>query len=375
MAAQASPIFERRKLTEAEKLYVASHWQLMWRKLRRHKLAIIGATVLIIGYLAAMFAPFISPYPITHRSDYLFLEPQKVHFVHDGKLHRPFVYGIQQETDPDTWKRVYTEDKGIIYPINLFVEGFEYKLLGLIPAKVHLFGVPGEGVLFLMGTEDLGRDVFSRNLHAASISMSIGLMGVTFSFILGCILGGISGFYGGTVDVVIQRVIEFLTSIPTIPLWMALSAAVPAHWDPVKVYFGITLILSLRGWCGLARVVRGKLLELREEDYVIAAQVAGTSDWRIITTHLLPAFMSYLIVDVTLGIPGMILGETALSFLGLGLRPPTVSWGVLLQKAQNVRTVSLYPWLLSPAFMVIAVVLAFNFLGDGLRDAADPYAT
>jgi peptide/nickel transport system permease protein len=375
MAAQASPIFERRKLTEAEKLYVASHWQLMWRKLRRHKLAIIGATVLIIGYLAAMFAPFISPYPITHRSDYLFLEPQKVHFVHDGKLHRPFVYGIQQETDPDTWKRVYTEDKGIIYPINFFVEGFEYKLLGLIPAKVHLFGVPGEGVLFLMGTEDLGRDVFSRNLHAASISMSIGLMGVAFSFILGCILGGISGFYGGTVDVVIQRVIEFLTSIPTIPLWMALSAAVPAHWDPVKVYFGITLILSLRGWCGLARVVRGKLLELREEDYVIAAQVAGTSDWRIITTHLLPAFMSYLIVDVTLGIPGMILGETALSFLGLGLRPPTVSWGVLLQKAQNVRTVSLYPWLLSPAFMVIAVVLAFNFLGDGLRDAADPYAT
>jgi peptide/nickel transport system permease protein len=375
MAAQASPIFERRKLTEAEKLYVASHWQLMWRKLRRHKLAIIGGTVLIIGYLAAIFAPFISPYPITHRSDYLFLEPQKVHFVHDGKLHRPFVYGIQQETDPDTWKRVYTEDKGIIYPINLFVEGFEYKLLGLIPANVHLFGVPGEGVLFLMGTEDLGRDVFSRNLHAASISMSIGLMGVTFSFILGCILGGISGFYGGTVDVVIQRVIEFLTSIPTIPLWMALSAAVPAHWDPVKVYFGITLILSLRGWCGLARVVRGKLLELREEDYVIAAQVAGTSDWRIITTHLLPAFMSYLIVDVTLGIPGMILGETALSFLGLGLRPPTVSWGVLLQKAQNVRTVSLYPWLLSPAFMVIAVVLAFNFLGDGLRDAADPYAT
>lgn len=375
MAAQARPIFERRKLTEAEKLYAASQWQLMWRKLRRHKLAIIGATVLVIGYLAALLAPFISPYPITHRSDYLFLEPQKVRFVHDGKLHRPFVYGIQQETDPDTWKRVYTEDKGIIYPINFFVEGFEYKLLGLFPAKVHLFGVPGEGVLFLMGTEDLGRDVFSRNLHAASISMSIGLMGVAFSFILGCILGGISGFYGGTVDVVIQRVIEFLTSIPTIPLWMALSAAVPAHWDPVKVYFGITLILSLRGWCGLARVVRGKLLELREEDYVIAAQVAGTNDWKIITTHLLPAFMSYLIVDVTLGIPGMILGETALSFLGLGLRPPTVSWGVLLQKAQNVRTVSLYPWLLSPAFMVIAVVLAFNFLGDGLRDAADPYAT
>jgi peptide/nickel transport system permease protein len=374
MTAEAKSIFDRKKLTEAEKLYAASQWQLMWRKLRRHTLAIIGATVLTIGYLVAFLAPFISPYPVTQRSEYLYLSPQKVHIFHDGKLRRPFVYGIKKETDPETWKWVYTEDKSIIYPINFFVPGYEYKLLGVIPAKRHLFGAAGDGVIFLLGTEDLGRDVLSRNLAAASISMSIGLMGVAFSFILGCILGGVSGFYGGMVDVIIQRVIEFLTSIPTIPLWMALSAAVPPHWDPIKVYFGITLILSLRGWCGLARVVRGKLLELREEDYVIAAQVAGTSDWKIITTHLLPAFMSYLIVDITLGIPGMILGETALSFLGLGLRPPTVSWGVLLQQAQNVRTVSLYPWLLSPAFMVIVVVLAFNFLGDGLRDAADPYA-
>jgi len=364
----------RRKLTEAEKLYVASQWQLMWRRLRRHTLAIIGATVLAIGYLVALLAPFLSPYPINQRSDYLYMGPQKVRILHDGKLHRPFVYGLKQDVDPDTWRRVYTEDKSILYPINLFVRGFEYRLLGLIPGNIHLFGVPEGGVIFVLGTEDLGRDAFSRNLHAASISMSIGLAGVAFSFVLGCILGGLSGFYGGLVDVVVQRVIEFLTSIPTIPLWMALSAAVPPHWDPVKVYFGITLILSLQGWCGLARVVRGKLLELREEDFVVAAQVAGTSDWNIITTHLLPAFMSYLIVNVTLGIPGMILGETALSFLGLGIRPPTVSWGVLLQQAQNVRTVSLYPWLLAPAFMVIVVVLAFNFLGDGLRDAADPYA-
>jgi peptide/nickel transport system permease protein len=365
---------DRRKLTEAEKLYVASQWQLMWRKLRRHTLAIIGASVLAVGYLVAIFSPFISPYSTSDRTDYLFMGPQKVRLFHEGKLHRPFVYGVGTELDPETWKYVFTDDKARIYPVNFFVQGSEYKLLGLIPSSIHLFGVPGDGVIFLLGTEELGRDVFSRDIQAASISMSIGLAGVAFSFILGCIFGGLSGFYGGLVDIVVQRVIEFLTSIPSVPLWMALSAAVPPHWDSVKVYFGITLILSLQGWCGLARVVRGKLLELREEDFVVAAQVAGTSDGNIIAKHLLPAFMSYLIVNVTLGIPGMILGETALSFLGLGLRPPIVSWGVLLQQAQNVRTVSLYPWLLSPAFMVIAVVLAFNFLGDGLRDAADPYA-
>jgi len=228
--------------------------------------------------------------------------------------------------------------------------------------------------VFLLGTDDLGRDVFSRILQAASISMSIGLVGVFLSFVLGTLLGGISGYYGGKTDVIIQRVIEFLTSIPTIPLWMALSAAVPAHWDPIKVYFAITLILSLQGWCGLARVVRGKLLELREADYVIAARIAGTNDFAIITRHLLPGFTSYLIVNITLAIPGMILGETSLSFLGLGLRPPIVSWGVLLYQAQNVRTVALHPWLMVPALAVILTVLAFNFVGDGLRDAADPYA-
>jgi peptide/nickel transport system permease protein len=232
----------------------------------------------------------------------------------------------------------------------------------------------GEGHIFLMGTDLMGRDLFSRVIWAFQISLSIGLVGVFVSFILGCILGGLSGFYGGVIDMVTQRMIEFINSIPTIPLWMALSAAVPPTWDQIQVYMGITIILSLRGWCGLARQVRSKLLQMREEDFVIAAKVAGTSDWGIITRHLLPGFMSILIVDLTLSIPGMIMGETALSFLMLGLRPPTVSWGTLMQNAQNVSTLVAHPWELYPALFVIIAVLAFNFLGDGLRDAADPYS-
>ena len=228
-------------------------------------------------------------------------------------------------------------------------------------------------MIYLFGTDDLGRDMFARVLHAGRISLSIGLLGVAFSFVLGLLFGGLSGFYGGAVDLVIQRVVEFLISIPQIPLWMALSAALPANWPPLRVYFGITIILSIVGWTGLARVVRGKLLELRESDFVMAAKVAGSLDGAIIRKHLLPSFMSYLIVSLTLAVPGMILGETSLSFLGLGLRPPVVSWGVLLQKGQNLRTVALHPWLLIPAGFVVVTVLAFNFLGDGLRDAADPY--
>ncbi|MBA7549744.1 Dipeptide transport system permease protein DppC [subsurface metagenome] len=227
--------------------------------------------------------------------------------------------------------------------------------------------------MFLFGTDKLGRDLFSRNIYAARISLSIGLVGVVFSFVLGCILGGISGYYGGAADMIIQRIIEFLLCIPTIPLWMGLSAALPPEWSPIKVYFGITIILAIRGWCGLARVVRGKLLELREEDFAMAAKIAGATDGRVITRHLLPSFLSYLIVNLTLAIPWMILGETSLSFLGLGLRPPVVSWGVLLKQAQNFRTVALHPWLLIPGLFVIITVLTFNFLGDGLRDAADPY--
>ena len=253
------------------------------------------------------------------------------------------------------------------------MRGERYRLWGLIETDRHLFGVAAPGVIYLLGTDDLGRDMLARVLHAGRISLSIGLLGVAFSFVLGLLFGGLSGYYGGAVDLVIQRVVEFLISIPQIPLWMALSAALPANWPPLRVYFGITLILSIVGWTGLARVVRGKLLELRESDFVMAARVAGALDGAIIRRHLLPSFMSYLIVSLTLAVPGMILGETALSFLGLGLRPPVVSWGVLLQKAQNLRTVALHPWLLIPAGFVVVTVLAFNFLGDGLRDAADPY--
>ncbi|NLT73668.1 MAG: ABC transporter permease [Chloroflexi bacterium] len=360
---------------EDERVYYATQTQLVLRRFKRHKLAVLGLAMLLVGYTLAAFSPFWSPYDKIERAGNIYVPPQRIHFRDENGWTAPYVYGLRQTTDPETWEQVTEPDTDARYRVKFFVKGSEYKLLGLFKSNIHLFGSEdGQMRVFLLGTDDLGRDVFSRILQAASISMSIGLVGVFLSFVLGTLLGGISGYYGGKTDVIIQRVIEFLTSIPTIPLWMALSAAVPAHWDPIKVYFAITLILSLQGWCGLARVVRGKLLELREADYVIAARIAGTNDFAIITRHLLPGFTSYLIVNITLAIPGMILGETSLSFLGLGLRPPIVSWGVLLYQAQNVRTVALHPWLMVPALAVILTVLAFNFVGDGLRDAADPYA-
>ena len=364
------------EISAEEKYYIASQWQLMWRKFRKHKLAIVGGGILTIFYILAIFCEFFSPYDIYKRyPDYIYMPPQRIHlFDEKGVFHlRPFVYGIKQETDPITWETKFTEDKTNKYPIYFFVHGDEYKLWNLFPADIRFFGVEKPGTIFLFGTEDMGRDLFSRNLYAARISLSVGLVGVALIFIIGIILGGISGYYGGVSDMIIQRAIEFLISIPTIPLWMALAAALPKDWPMIKVYFGITVILSLVGWGGLARVVRGKLLELREEDFAMAAKIAGAKEGRVIIRHLLPSFSSYLIVSLTLSIPGMILGETALSFLGLGLRPPAVSWGVLLHKAQNIRTVALYPWLFIPALFVITTVLAFNFLGDGLRDAADPY--
>jgi len=362
------------KTSMEERYYVASQWQLMWRKFTKHKLAVSGATVLAILYFVAIFCEFFSPYDIYKRNNkYLYSPPQRIHFFdEEGFSFRPFVYGLKRTINPETLRKIYAEDRTKRYPIYFFVHGDEYKLWNLFPANIHLFGVK-EGAVFLFGTSRLGRDLFSRNLYAARISLSIGLVGIFLSFILGCTLGGISGYYGGAADTVIQRVIEFLISIPTIPLWMALAAALPPHWSAIKTYFGIVIILSIVGWCGLARVVRGKFLELREEDFTMAAKIAGATDGRIITRHLLPSFSSYLIVSLTLSIPGMILGETSLSFLGLGLRPPVVSWGVLLREAQNVRTIALYPWLLIPGLFVIITVLVFNFLGDGLRDAADPY--
>lgn len=364
----------KEKISTEEKLYVASQWQLMWRKLIKHRLAIFGGAILIIFYIIAVFCEFFSSYaPYQRHSGYIYCPPQRIHFFDEQGFHlRPFVYGFERTRDSETFRRIYKKDKTIRYPIVFLVHGDEYKLWNLFPMDIHFFGVKKEEI-FLFGTDNLGRDLFSRNIYAARISLSIGLVGVALSFVLGCILGGLSGYYGGTTDMIVQRGVEFLISIPTIPLWMGLSAALPAQWSPIKVYFGITIILSIVGWCGLARVVRGKLLELREEDFVMAAKIAGTSDRGIIVRHLLPSFLSYLIVSMTLAIPHMILGETALSFLGLGLRPPVVSWGVLLKNAQNFRTVALHPWLLIPGLFVIIVVLSFNFLGDGLRDAADPY--
>ena len=358
-----------------EEYFLASQWQLMWRKLRRHRLALAGATVLALLYVVAIFAEFFAPHDQFQRhNDFINAPPVLVRVFDDGRVRRPFVYPLVQTRNEVTLRREYAPDTTRRLPLVLFVRGDRYKLWGIFRTNVHFFGTRG-GEAFLLGTDRLGRDMLSRVIHGARISLSIGLVGVFISFVLGCILGGISGYYGGTPDLIVQRAIEFIISIPTIPLWMALSAALPANWPALRVYFAITVILALQGWAGLARVVRGKLLELREEDFVMAARIAGQGAGDIIRRHLLPSFMSYLIVNITLAIPGMILGETALSFLGLGLRPPVVSWGVLLKDAQNFRTVAIHPWLLIPGIFVVVTVLMFNFLGDGLRDAADPYTS
>ena len=369
-------LLSSKKPSEDERYFQASQWQLTWWKFQKHKMAMIGGVVIIFLYIFVIFCEFISPYtPTTRFRKYLYVNPQKMHFVHPetGFRLRPFLYATSRETDPDTFRRYFVEDQSKTFDIRFLVHGEPYKFWGIWEADIHLFGVDDNGPLFLMGTDRLGRDLFTRVIYGARISLSIGLVGIAITFALGLFLGGLSGYLGGIVDTMIQRAIDLLISIPHLPLWMALAAALPRDWPPLRIYFGIVILLSIIGWTGLARVVRGKLLSLREEDFVIAARLAGSNDLRIIIRHLLPSFFSYIIVSLTMSVPGMILGETSLSFLGLGLQPPIVSWGVLLQDAQNVASVAHYSWLLLPCFFVIATVLAFNFLGDGLRDAADPY--
>ena len=357
-----------------ERYYMASQWTLMWRKFIRHRLAIVSTVLLGLMCFFAITYEFWTPYEKSFQhKNFLNAPPTRIHiFDSDGRFRGPFVYGLKGEIDFETFRRVYTEDTSKIFPIRFLYRGNPYWFWGMFPADIHLFGAD-EGVIFLFGTDKLGRDMFSRTLAASRVSLFVGLVGVFISFIIGSILGGISGYFGGTTDVVIQRAIEILISVPTIPFWMALSAAVPLRWSTIKVYFAITIILSILNWGGLARVVRGKLLELREHDFVVAAKLAGAKEMVIIFDHLLPGFMSYLIVYLTLAVPSVILGETALSFLGLGIRPPAVSWGSLMQGAQNIVSITVHPWMLIPGLFVIFVVLLFNFIGDGLRDAADPY--
>lgn len=358
-----------------ERYYLATQWQLMIRKFKRHKLAIVGMIALTLLYLVAVFCEFFAVYDVSERNTkYIHVPPQRLRFVsEEGFSIRPFVYALKMEEDPVTWRKNYVEDTSQKHYIRFFIQGAPYRMWGIFPGELRLFGVEEGGTLFLFGTDQSGRDLYSRIIYGLRVSLFVGLVGVAFTFVLGCVLGGISGYYGGKLDIFIQRLIEFLMSIPSIPLWMSLAAAMPQDWPVVRMYFAITIILSLVGWCGLARVVRGKFLQLREADFVMAAKLFGASDSYIIRKHLLPGFLSYLIVSLTLAIPAMILGETSLSFLGIGLRPPAISLGVLLRDAQNLKAIALHPWLMIPGIFIIVIVLAFNFMGDGMRDAADPY--
>ncbi len=368
------PYSVERMSAEQERYYMASQWRMMWWKFLRHRVAVISGVILLVMYASIFIVEWLSPYNLHSRDvDHIYAPPQAVHLFHEGEFIGPFVYGYTYRLNMDNLKREYTPDPNDIQPIRFFCHGDPYKFWSLWEGDFHLACPAVGGTLFLAGTDRLGRDVLSRTIYGARISLTIGLFGVAVSFILGVVIGGLAGYYGGWIDNVSQRLIEVLRSLPHVPLWLALSAILPVTWSPMLVYFGITIILGLLDWTGLARAVRSKLLALREEDFCVAAQLMGARPRRIIGRHLLPSFASHLIASVTLSVPSMILGETALSFLGLGLRPPITSWGVLLNEAQNINVVALYPWLMLPVASVIIVVLAFNFLGDGLRDAADPY--
>ncbi|MDR6757165.1 peptide/nickel transport system permease protein [Mycoplana sp. BE70] len=356
------------------KVFQASQTRLMWWKFKKHRLALASGIFLLALYLMIVIAEFLAPYNLhTRNMDFIHAPPQRVRLFHEGQLVGPFVYGREMKLDMDTLRRVYSDNRNDVQPLRFFCSGDPYRFWGLFDASLHLVCPAKDGEMFLLGTDRLGRDVLSRIIYGARISLTIGLIGIAISFTLGIVIGGLAGYHGGYLDLFVQRIIEVLQSIPSIPLWMALAAIMPVSWSPILVYLGITVILGLLDWTGLARAVRSKLLALREEDYVLAAQLMGAKSSRIIGRHLVPGFMSHLIASATITIPSMILGETALSFLGLGLRPPITSWGILLTEARSVSVIAFYPWLLFPMIPVILVILAFNFLGDGLRDAADPY--
>ncbi len=369
---EEEPAVDPRTGKPLQEVYGASQWRLMLRKFIRNRAAVAGGIIIALFYLAALFADFLAPYTLTTRfTKHIYMPPQVVRFLNEGRL-EPYVYDLQQEFD-ENLRRTYRRAPDQKTVIRFFARGEPYRLFGVIPAKVHLFqGADGRPVA-LLGTDRQGRDMFSRILIGSQISLTIGLVGVALSLSLGAVLGIVSGYYSGTVDNVIQRVIELIRSFPSIPLWMALSAAIPMSWTVLQTYFAISLILSLIGWTWLARQLRGKVLALRNEDFVMAAKLAGASDAWIIFRHLVPATLGHIVVISTLAMPAMILAETSLSYLGLGLRPPVTSWGVLIKESQNYQSLALYPWVFSPALVIAACILAFSYLGDGLRDAVDPY--